>query len=620
MREVRQRSQAFSVRRLGDSTIAAAGALLALMLASIAVVRGGILFNAPLWLDEYHTLFMTERGSLLQSMRDLAGGGDYAPPVLHFGERFVSLLAGGTSVLSLRLTCFIAVWMALVLIFCALRRVVSPSAAFVGAFSVWANTFIVEFGFEARPYGPWVFCCTFVIWSLGLHVENERSRSRDVALAISSALLCTIHYFGIISLGLIAFGAAVWIARTRRTYRRLLPMIAGPVALALCMPLYIGQQRTLTVKTWISALNAHQVREMLETYLLTWPFVCAFLMLLALVFQNTIRRQAVSRGTMISTLPFLMMLLLPAMLVLGSATVQPMMQLRYALPAAIAVAPVVAFAAQSWGRLGKVVLLTVSFLFSVRALDARSHALANFQALVETEAAMVKPFLDSGYIVVNPSRSSVYPLATATARPSQLAFADYTDSLARLRRLPRTLVMDRDCARAHTHVYGFPILQSIDVRASGGELLFFLPLYGTAYTLSVLFPDDHIIRQVAPRVYRIRRADGTSPAYVDPVYRAMKLMYQDRNPAAAIAVVDSVLARDGGHYGALWQRAAALEMLNRKREAALAWRIAISEAEQNGWRDGFRQAKQRLTALECAGYSDQSTLSAKLMRIYRCRS
>ncbi|HUQ18942.1 MAG TPA: hypothetical protein VM099_04950, partial [Gemmatimonadaceae bacterium] len=151
MSEIQQRLKTFSLRRLGDSRIAAPGALLALMLAGIAVVRGGILFSAPLWLDEYHTLFMTERGSLLQSMRDLAGGGDYAPPLLHFGERFVSFLAGGTSILSLRVTCFIAVWMALVLTFFTLRRVVSASAAFVGAFSVWANTLIVEFAFEARP-------------------------------------------------------------------------------------------------------------------------------------------------------------------------------------------------------------------------------------------------------------------------------------------------------------------------------------------------------------------------------------------------------------------------------------------------------------------------------------
>lgn len=613
-------------RALGESPLVAPIAFLGLMLAGVAWVHGGILFNSPLLIDEHHTVLLAEKGSFFRSMADLAAGSDFNPPLLYILERAIGRLSGGITPVSLRVTSFVIVWLVLVVVWSALRRLLSPSAAFVGSFSVWSNNMVVDPGLQGRFYAPWLLFDAMVLWSLGWDEDREVSRRRDLALAVSSALVCTIHYFGIFSLSLIAIGAAVWIARTRRSYRRLLPMIAGPIALAACIPFFLGQRSALTVKTWIAPLSPHQIREMLETYLAAGPLVVAFGLLLGWIGWRIVRRtfSASSFRAVVTSLPFLALLLMPLTLLVISVFVQPSMQLRYAIPASLAWAPIVGFAARPLGWPGKLSLVGVLFFFSIKALDAGAAGLASYRAHIRAETLSVTPFLDSGLTLMVPRRSSLYPLADATRRPSQLVYPDFTDSVARSRRFPASMVVDRDVARVHQRRYGFPTLESIDARHRRSDLYFLVPSYGTSYILSLLFPDDDV-NLVASRVYRVRARDGAvAMVRVDPVYRAMKLLNDDHDAASAITLLDSLLAYDPKHYGALWQRASALEALGRKPEAIRAWRTVISEAEQYGWRDGLQQARKRLTHLLCGSLSPQDrdrlrlSLSASILQWYRC--
>jgi hypothetical protein len=584
------------------------------MLAGVAWIRGAILFTWPLWLDEYHTVFLAEKGSVFRSMSDLAAGSDFNPPLLYLMERLISHLTGGITPLSLRVTSFITVWLALVFIFFALRRQMSAFAAFIGAFCIWCNSIVVIFAFQGRFYAPWLLFCAVVLWSLGLDVEREKSMRRDVALAVSSALVCTIHYYGIFSIALIAGGAAVWIARTRRSYRYLLPMIAGPIALAICAPFFAGQRSAITVKTWVSPITLHQIREMLGYYFLAAPFVIVAVVLLALVGWKRGHRASPPPGNRNTSvfLPFGALLLMPLVLVGLSIVFQPTMQLRFAIPAALAWAPIAGMAAMRLPWPGKLSLLAVLFFFSMRAQDTLAAELRSARSELKSEAAIVTPFLDSGRVVMVLARTSLYPLATETSRPQQLAYPDFTDSLARSRQFPSPMILERDIARVHHRLYGFPRLQPIESVYGSSNNYVFVPMSGTAYSLSLLYPDARLT-SVGPRMYKVGARDS-SAAWIrdDPVNQAVKALQTDRNPTKALSLLDTVISHDRANYEALWYRARALEALNRKADAIRAWRTVISEAEDYGWTWRLPEARERLNRLVCGPLSAEERAQVRL--------
>lgn len=605
---------------LRSSTVACATALLALMLAGVAWVRGWILFTWPLWLDEFHTLLLAERGSFVRSMSDLAAGADFNPPLLYVIERLVAAVSGGLTPITLRVTAFITVWLALVFIFVALRRQLPSSAAFLGAFAVWSHYLVVDNAFQGRFYGPWLLFAAMVLWSLDWDSHSDVSKRRDAVLGLSSVFVCTIHWFGIISLGLIAIGASFWVHRTGKSYRRLIPMVAGPVALAACIPFYLGQRTALTVKSWVPPLTAHQIREMIESYFIAGSVVIGIILNVVWVVRNRVRH---SRSvTRMGALPFVSLLLMPLVIVLFSLLVQPAMMPRYAIVASLAWAPIVAFGARPLPPTGKLALLTVLFFFSVKSLGARARGVDDFRMTTDQEARVVTPLLDSGVVVMVPSRQSLYPLAATTSRDSQLVYPDFTDSVAEARKFSQAMIVERDVARIHQQRYGFPRMMSIDHRLWTSDLHVFLPIRESSYTLSLLFPDD-AVNEVAPHIFLLHPRDKPAPGFVgDTIDQAKKLLYIDHNPARAVDLLDGLLLRDPHHYEALWERAAALEAAGQKEFAILAWRDAVSEAEQRGYTDRLEEARERLIRLSCGDSSSRKarrlSLLASVLERYRC--
>lgn len=612
---------------LRDCTAVWAIGLLASMLAGVAWVHGGILFTEPLLIDEYHTVFLAEKGSLFRSIADLAAGSDFNPPLLFVIERAIGRLTGGITPMSLRVTSFATVWLGMVVAFSALRRLMPPSAAFVGAFSIWSNSVIAGLAFEGRFYGPWLLFCALVILTVSWDAERDTSRRRDIALAVSSVCVCTIHWFGIFSLLLIAIGAAAWTRSSGKSYRRLVPIIAGPIALVICIPIFVGQRAALTEKTWIAPLRPYQVREMLEAYLTAKPILIALLLMAVWIAWTRARRTFSTSGfraVAFGSLPFTLMLLLPLILTVFSALIQPAMLVRYATPASLAGAAILGLAAVPVALPGRILLLALLFFFSVRTLDARAYEAAIYKSQIDAERERVAPQLDSGRVLMVARRSTLYPLAAATSRPSQLVYPDFTDSIARSRNFSASMIIDRDVARVHHRLYGFPALASIDPRERKSDLYFRIPNNGGSYVLSLLFPDDEVIA-IAPGTYRIHpRALSDTKRDPDPLARAMTLLNDNHDAIGALAVLDTLLASDPTHYGALWQRAAALEATGQKARAIEAWRTVISEAQQYGWRDGLREAQRRLNSLLCSDLSSEDrkrislTLTGSILRWYRC--
>jgi tetratricopeptide (TPR) repeat protein len=91
------------------------------------------------------------------------------------------------------------------------------------------------------------------------------------------------------------------------------------------------------------------------------------------------------------------------------------------------------------------------------------------------------------------------------------------------------------------------------------------------------------------------RPAGTGGDALDPdLQAAVRLLYTDRAPARALAALDEVLAANPSHYGARFQRARALSLLGRKREAQTAWRLVLALASRISDRATMATARAEL--------------------------
>lgn len=74
-------------------------------------------------------------------------------------------------------------------------------------------------------------------------------------------------------------------------------------------------------------------------------------------------------------------------------------------------------------------------------------------------------------------------------------------------------------------------------------------------------------------------------------------LHERRDPAVALSMFDRVLELNPHHYGALWQRAFALDALGRGDEALSAWVSVLAEASSKGYTEGVDHARKRIESL-----------------------
>lgn len=90
-------------------------------------------------------------------------------------------------------------------------------------------------------------------------------------------------------------------------------------------------------------------------------------------------------------------------------------------------------------------------------------------------------------------------------------------------------------------------------------------------------------------------AGGTSLA--DMMNQALDLIYRKGNYAEALRILSRILEILPTHFGAMWQRAEALERFGEPDNAVEAWGVVIEEATAKGYGD-LASAKARLAALQ----------------------
>jgi hypothetical protein len=451
-------------------------ALIALTALILRIANAGILFHRPFWVDEWFTVLTISEPSPLDVIGHLRHGADGGASLFHLIAWGIRALTGSVTPVALRALSLAFVWGALWLVYAILRRRFGPDASIVGLLAVGSHGLVVAHAFEGRFYALWLLCAALFAWALPTDLRS--SRSRQLLLAVASVLLVTSHWYGIFSLTIMCAAAVGTRGRRRRdALRALWPALAGVLALIVILPLAAGQRAAVTVDTWIPAFTPGQLRGLSGTFWMSRVPVAAIVVIAAAWLLSRLRganavRFASARDVLDDPgiVALLSLAAMPSVLLVLSLAGQPSMISRYAMPAVLAWAPLMAFAVVLMGRpwqarIVAVVLVGFWFVsFTREAGRKRAFALG-----IAREQRIVTDAASTGLPLVFQSQHTMYPAIAAgrgSARFPGAAFLDLPDSTlndlfprdSRWYQLNKGIRLERDFARVHSARFGFPAL------------------------------------------------------------------------------------------------------------------------------------------------------------------
>lgn len=454
-------------RALLDTPIGA-GAL-ALAVVSAIGIRTGIwgAMQRPLWLDEVVSQLIANAPSgILHAMRS---GADFQPPPHYALVRLATVLGGGATAASARLPSLVAAALSVIVLAAVLRRSLSLGAALAGALALAAHPLFLSQAFEARPYALWILATALLAESL-----RARGAAGAWATAAAAVALCTVHYFGLLSLIAIGLAAILHPRLERRipwpeVVRSAAPLAAGGVALLALLPLASAQLAASGGRSWVPPATAESIGAFLR---FPWGWRPAALLIVAGAVAMAAPRVPIIAARWprehrpaldITQAALLATALVPVLVVLLSITYKPVLVLRYSAPAALAVATLCALAVErmpSPVRWAAVLLLVRASLFSFDSMA--SGARANTVA-VAGEVQAVGTLAARGVSTISPFRHDAYRTSLRAAGGPGVAWMELSDSLVEHAGAARTgglsremLLVERDFGRAVRREFAFP--------------------------------------------------------------------------------------------------------------------------------------------------------------------
>ena len=501
----------------------------ALLLAPLVVagilllLDGAILWTRPLWLDEVCcTLFVVEDAkSPLDVIGRVARGEDYAPPLLHLLVWTAGRLANGVTPVLIRVFSFACVTGALAALYLLLRRRFDRLPALAAVLAVMSHRLVQAHAFEGRFYGPWLLFA--VLFACALDIDaGAAPKRRAIAIAFTSVLLATIHWFGVLSLGLMT-GAALLAGEgtPRARLRSLWPAVAGVVAIAACVPIILAHRSSAASLDvlWVPPLSGGVVGAMARLFFLSTIPVGAVILLLIESLRDkdaTSPRAGAPAGfrAMLRDAPMAALLslaLIPVLLAIVSVLLQPSLLDRYAMVTVLWWAPLTAMAVATLARGGRVLISIVLVLIVVLAARRTIEAKQAFAREVQGDVQAFAQARALGLPIVFSSLFTAYPVA-GRMRDQRLAhFIVLPDStIARMVHYPqlgwlrRRMIVERNSAMGHARTYRFPVLAPL---ASLDTMRAFA-LVGSDESLPRLYTD---LQKYAATVFPRHRARRETP-------------------------------------------------------------------------------------------------------------
>jgi hypothetical protein len=488
---------------------------------------GYILFTRPLWVDEWLTMYVTQRSSPVSVIGDLASGADGGASLFHLAVWGIRRIVAPLSPTALRAIALVCVFGALVLMYAVLRRRFSRDASVAGVLAVGSHRLIVFHEFEGRFYGPWLLCCVFYAWALSLNQRSGSSRRRDqLLLAVSAILLCTVHWYGVITLGLMAGSVVLSYGRRWRDGLRLIaPSVAGILALLIVMPLAIGESRALSVSTWVPDFEYSQVQKLVSVFWFSTVPPLATIALVAAVVISRLRSSApapteIVRGALsdAGVLALLALALMPLALAVPSILGQPSMLDRYAIATLLAWGPWVALAMQLLGRWPARVFSALMAWFWFASYTRQANSMRPFAAAVHQGAVTLDRVKATHLPIVFQSINVMYAVVGENWTRDSSLFLDLSDSTLfamipaplRANWFTKAVRVERDFARVHARRFGFPRLATPTALDTVSRFLLYVPEHRLPPGVGVeafgraLFP-KHRMTTAMPDLYLFQR-------------------------------------------------------------------------------------------------------------------
>jgi hypothetical protein len=321
--------------------------LLALLIAAqVGVARAYPVLVREFWLDEIYTYTLSSDPDFKHALVALYDGLEQNPPGFYVILRPLRGLMQDHAEVTLRCVTLLAAYAAFVGTYVTLRQGFSRLAAFTAVAGIWAHPVMLRYAFEARPYALWLALAVWFAYLLGATEKHPKSVWLSLLLGLVAALLCGVHYFGLIVFGLVVGGAGL-VAGVRRLMRAgvLIPLSLGPIAWLTLTPFLFHQRAQLSVSTFAHAVDAKDIlafhAEMIPaTHLL---LAAGVFWLSSLLPRLAASREAIGPRPWPSAIGGLSaLLLMPVVLAVLSLTVQPALLPRYALPTVVGLAPLMA--------------------------------------------------------------------------------------------------------------------------------------------------------------------------------------------------------------------------------------------------------------------------------------
>jgi hypothetical protein len=337
---------------------------------------------------------------------------------------------------------------------------VVPSAA--GVLALWAHPLILTKAFDARFYGPWLAAIIWFAYLFRQALRGQASRLTFTLLGATAVVVCTIHYFGIITLLLVA-GTEWLLSRSRwGALRRPIYVVAlGPLALLVCVPWFLLSQKVaLTAPTWIELPALGDLLAFVRSVLL--PYHLGAIVIAGAISSALAR--FLDRGEAPpletpNTWGILGVCLLVPFLIIFSYLVQPVTEPRYALPAIAALAPMAAFAVSRMSRFWGVGLCV--FMVLVSGSDLRTEARRVTLVDQDTDALIqwlrAETAVDKNVpIIFESNHESFVVNRYAPDLAPHSFYLDYELDQLEVGKVIR--LHDRDMARVYARVYNNPRL------------------------------------------------------------------------------------------------------------------------------------------------------------------
>jgi hypothetical protein len=177
--------------------------------------------------------------------------------------------------------------------------------------------------------------------------SSAKRRLQWLLIAGLSLLTATSHWFGVLSLGLVALPLVIRQHADERGYARALVMLAsGITGVCACLPFLYGQKAAISRPTWISPATVSDSLQFLNYMFPAWQIllcsaaVVAGVMLTRKTMAEKIFRSLPEKST--ELLPCASLALMPLVIVLVAWVLQPSLVARYAIVGVFGLAPVYA--------------------------------------------------------------------------------------------------------------------------------------------------------------------------------------------------------------------------------------------------------------------------------------